>query len=390
MLDNYAGVVKTSRVMLYQMMNESQTGGHDILEAFQMQHPDWLYYDDPCEELGILLWPNCHYGDLNKRQLPLLERDLAEVQSIEILKKFCQFNHSSKTVQIRARLSQIQMDGINERKAKKQLAGILNGSPLEVTENQGDDFQTETETETETKTILNMESSVELPTPSEAPFIPAIINDDPSKKTLWDRLTKKEKIFFETIIQIVDYFKQVTGKNRTGYHTQGALKLIKYWLKEGYGLEDFQKVIDYKTDLFRKDQKLDWISLDTYTRQDKFEDNLSKALDWSEDQTEKGKDFDPDHFPDLAWVKDSYLGKYIPYSKKYFPEMVQKMNHLTVVQYADFLGKDQTWNDPINITPTHLQRTFIEIHQEADQKGIRVGVILPSRLKAIIKQLITV
>lgn len=55
------------------------------------------------------------------------------------------------------------------------------------------------------------------------------------------RLTKKNKKHKDSIITIVNYFKQITGRDRISYSTKGALTLMLYWLNEGKTIEDFKK-----------------------------------------------------------------------------------------------------------------------------------------------------
>jgi len=386
-LDNYSGVIKISKSLLFKLMNESEAGGNDILGAMQKQHPSWIYYDEEHEQLAILLWPNCIYSDLKPRQLKVLEKDLQEVTSIEVLKKMCEHNHSSKTELIRKRLSQIQMDLINEGKAMEKLKLFLNGSPSEGPEDQHFDKQTKTKTETKTETsnISGLESPVRRGLPSS---VFEDISNDQGKKKLWDRLTKKEKDLFPQVIEIVDYFKEVTGKVKTQYFTAGALRLMKRWLKEGWQVEDFKLVIDFKTDYFQTKGDLQYISLDTYCREGSFEDNHQKAVFWIEDEEEAGRAFDPDCHKEVSEeVRERYAGYYLSYVKKNFPDLVKEKGHLTVTQFESFMKESQPWNNPVAMTKKTLQTKFREIHHEAENRRLKVGVILPNRLQHSVSQL---
>lgn len=93
---------------------------------------------------------------------------------------------------------------------------------------------------------------------------------------LQKRLNCKNGKHEQAVIEIVDYFNQVTGR-KAEYQTKGALKYILHWLNEGRKVEDFKIVIDYKTKEFKGTENEKYIALDTYCRFDKFEDTLSKA-----------------------------------------------------------------------------------------------------------------
>ncbi len=105
---------------------------------------------------------------------------------------------------------------------------------------------------------------------------------DEKKKKRYDflktRLQKQKNSlkYMRQVIQIVDCFNEITGR-RCDYHTMGNLKLILYWLREGYGVKQFQGVFEYKFKQFTEDKKPQWINIDTMCRQDKFENNLENA-----------------------------------------------------------------------------------------------------------------
>jgi len=142
----------------------------------------------------------------------------------------------------------------------------------------------------------------------------------PTQTKLQQRLNCKNAKHEAQVIEIVDYFNQVSGHSAQP-HTKGALELILYWLNEGYTILDFKKVIDFKTRLFKEMKKPENIALDTYCRKIHFEDNLEKAnaqaLSTSADQSlndieltqeqaaqyEASKAYILDHYPNLKEVR---------------------------------------------------------------------------------------
>lgn len=93
---------------------------------------------------------------------------------------------------------------------------------------------------------------------------------------LKERLNCKNSKHEAAVVEIVDYFNLVTGR-KTEYHSKGQLKYLLHWLNEGYAVDDFKAVIDYKTNIFKGTPNENYIALDTYCRFDKFEENLTKS-----------------------------------------------------------------------------------------------------------------
>jgi len=143
----------------------------------------------------------------------------------------------------------------------------------------------------------------------------------PTKTKLQERLNCKNAKHESEVIEIVDYFNQVSGR-KAEYQTAGALKWILYWLNEGHSVADFKAVIDYKTAEFRGTENEKYIALDTYCRREKFEDNLSKAknqtvkaqktentlndIELTQEQAaqyEASKAYILDHYPNLKEVR---------------------------------------------------------------------------------------
>lgn len=103
---------------------------------------------------------------------------------------------------------------------------------------------------------------------------------------LKERLNCKNSKHEAAVIEIVDHFNQVSGR-KTEYYSKGQLKYLLHWLNEGYTVDDFKAVIDYKTQLFNGTPNENYIALDTYCRFDKFEENLTKAKSTAQPTTDK-------------------------------------------------------------------------------------------------------
>lgn len=107
---------------------------------------------------------------------------------------------------------------------------------------------------------------------------------------LESRLSEKNKKHFDKIIQIVDEFRSITGRD-VNYSTKGSLKLILYWLNEGYDVPQFIGVFDYKYRQFKGTENEKYIAIDTFCRIDKFENNLEKARqDWLDRKKKEKKE----------------------------------------------------------------------------------------------------
>lgn len=141
------------------------------------------------------------------------------------------------------------------------------------------------------------------------------------------RLSKKKEDlqYGERIVEIVDHFREVADKPKTGYHTQEPLRLMLRWLKEGYSVEDFKLVIDYKTWYFsRRNPSPEYIALDTYFREKAFESNLEKAKDWKvrREEDPEGDDSTVEVQPETeriferlnAWYQGNPKGKHLSFT----------------------------------------------------------------------------
>lgn len=105
------------------------------------------------------------------------------------------------------------------------------------------------------------------------------------------RLTKMKSSlkYMRQVIEIVDAFNEVTGR-KCEYHTMGSLKLILYWLREGYDTPQFRGVFEFKHAQFTDSGKTEWINIDTMCRQDRFENNLENAREWWRQKNKKKKE----------------------------------------------------------------------------------------------------
>ncbi len=103
-----------------------------------------------------------------------------------------------------------------------------------------------------------------------------VISLPPAQQKLWKGLGKSNKKHFDAIIEITDYFNKVKG-SRKPYMNKGRIKLILKWLNAKYLVEDFKKVIDYKMVELKDLKNGDYLEMETFFRENKFETNLEKA-----------------------------------------------------------------------------------------------------------------
>lgn len=140
------------------------------------------------------------------------------------------------------------------------------------------------------------------------PSIEILDKDPAAYDRLKSRLTEKDKKHFNSIIKIVDEFNRITGRN-VSYFTKGSLKLILYWLNEGYDVAQFVGVFDYKYRQFKGTENEKYIAIDTFCRIDKFENNLERARqEWIDNKRKQG-DLDgvgDDFFAMKNWVLTNY------------------------------------------------------------------------------------
>lgn len=188
---------------------------------------------------------------------------------------------------------------------------------------------TETSTETSTDNYLYVEPDDSTPEPS--------MPSSSDLEKLDARLSGKKMEYRAAVIEIVDYFREVTGKKQVNYSTKGALNLMTYWLKEGYTVEDFKLVIDFKTNYFRSREMHDNINLDTFCRQTKFEDNLEKAKAIEEKLGER-----KDELNDCELTKDE-MAAYVAYEKwlnATYPEVTKRLRFFSHSEFRKYLSKD--------------------------------------------------
>ena len=108
------------------------------------------------------------------------------------------------------------------------------------------------------------------------------------------RLKASERKYRDEIIKVVDCFNQITGRS-VNYSTLGSLKLMLFWMKQGYDVRQFGAVFDYKYRQFKDNlDQQKWIAIDTFCRQDKFENSLERARqEWLDNQRKKKEQQQP-------------------------------------------------------------------------------------------------
>lgn len=75
---------------------------------------------------------------------------------------------------------------------------------------------------------------------------------------------------------LLAHFNQLTGRN-CGY-SEPRFKLLRHWVKQGYDLDDFKRVTEYKYNQWKDDKNMkQYIELDTFWRRVHFEKNLEQA-----------------------------------------------------------------------------------------------------------------
>jgi len=121
--------------------------------------------------------------------------------------------------------------------------------------------------------------------------------------------------------QIIDDFKEVTGKSRTTYFASAALKVIIFWLSEGFTREDFRLVFEHCTWKYRRDRQETNVSIVTMCRMlskegsRTFTDHLSEAEPAPVDNYELPPKLAPKYEHHLQHVKEYWPSAY--WGKKY-------------------------------------------------------------------------
>lgn len=193
--------------------------------------------------------------------------------------------------------------------------------------------------------------------------VPAETTPPPTKTKLQKRLNCKNAKYETAVIQIVDYFNSVTGRV-SQYHTAGALSLMLYWLNEGYSIDDFKAVIDFKTKLFTDMKKPENISLDTYCRKTTFEDNLEKAkrpiIPAAESENLKDIELTEDEISAYNELKNQIKSK--------FPETYAKVAFFTYSEFRQFRKREFYRMFQYQYTESTFQRRMAEAFRELETK----------------------
>lgn len=175
------------------------------------------------------------------------------------------------------------------------------------------------------------------------------------------RLSKANKKHREAIIEIVDYFRAVSGKSKTAYSTKGALGLMLYWLNDGKTVDDFKKVIDFKTAEFNRTGNTQYISIDTYCREKKFEDTLQKVEALAEIPEEiQDCELTETEKAEYNQIKTAWANK--------FPEAFRTVPFFTFSEFKKYKARDFYTKFPYQYTERLFQIRMKDILNGLEQK----------------------
>lgn len=134
-----------------------------------------------------------------------------------------------------------------------------------------------------------MNKSNYLPQQRQIPFSlstfvnPNHMNVNPAEKD------NKETRLAIAIAEVISHYNKVTGRN-VGY-SSGRHKIIQKRLKDGYTVEDFNLICDYKYQEWKDDDKMKkYIEIETFLREEHIQKYLERAKEWKNEnkQSKKG------------------------------------------------------------------------------------------------------
>lgn len=415
--DNYSGIMKISRKGFYSLMNVTPEAGKDIFEAFMKQFPDVLAFDEETSELAILFFPNTNLQEMRDRQIPVLQKDLKDVQSTKLLSMMVKMNHRNNVQHHLSRLQQLTADKRHQETFEKSItsedvvspigdidfqvvAPNLNLNPnlnpnnevnMSISESEFDGPKSEFELGLEeeiqrlNRKAKDMISAVDgmatdelraayLKTLSKSEYQDWIKYENfakygPKKERLFNELKKSERWAAFLIIPAVDEFISLSGKTRTSYHA--AKDYFMHWIRKGYSLEDFLAVIRYKINEFKGTDNAKYIKLDTFLRYGnggKFLTNLDAAMNWMEEQDEEEDKFKVEDHPNLRLSDREKMtyNRYKTWIENNYPALWSKKLFMTVEQYFS-ISRDENLTGRMIITDKARQMIRDRSHGEAEK-----------------------
>jgi len=190
---------------------------------------------------------------------------------------------------------------------------------------------------------------------AKAPTPPQGIFNDPEGKT-FKRLNKKRRKHLQLISEVVAYFAERSGRKHAKPYTKGVYDQICKFAEQGYTLEDFKKVIDFKTWYFTEENpKREYINLTTYLRNSKFEANLEAANNREADNNPAEGATDSSYKRFLEYLGDNpQLKPFVPSEQKYVDfvsqdEYTNKVRLQQAVQMVSTKGWTYKGSDFIDI-----------------------------------------
>lgn len=131
------GIFKLSITTMGHFIGLKNDNIESAFKGYLLAYPDRTKYDKETGEVALLLWPKLALVNANIAAKKKAERELEEVQSIELLKAVISRNSATLSKPYLFRIRQLQMEEINRKKElEKACAPYQIGNASEVPENE--------------------------------------------------------------------------------------------------------------------------------------------------------------------------------------------------------------------------------------------------------------
>ena len=228
-----------------------------------------IAYNSDTKEIAILNWGKYNLNKGGKPVEDCITSELKTVKDLSLLKMVETGIESSKIRGLYDTFTSRLRDEDKKKIKKKKKKKIKKKNSLSIS-------ATPQMTTCDKEPIIDLENPI--PTIEQGFEQTKLIDLPAPQQKLFDALPKKNKVHFNDIIEIVDYFNKVKG-TISQYANKGRMDQMTRWLNRGYKVDDFKKVIDFKMEELKDYRDGKYLRMETFFTESKFESNLEKALE---------------------------------------------------------------------------------------------------------------
>jgi uncharacterized phage protein (TIGR02220 family) len=301
--------LKTAGFQLGYTNGPVESALHGLCATF----PDFVAWDEQTGEVALLQYPKQVLTNASGKTLAIIKRDIEKVQSIPLLRRLISLNSATISKMYLEQIRRLQVVGINSAR--------FDGDMAQSTVNQNDALEREREREREIY-IVEFEQ-LDGTTKMSSNFQ---INHELEKKT--DQITNTDDSG-NIVLQVLMYLNVKAGTEyRPG--AKSHAQIINAREKEGYTLEDFQKVIDTKVADWLHDAKMrKFLRPSTLFNATHFPEYLNeRRIDQAVTQAHEAHDVETPY--------DESYNKYLSWCKNTYPAIIDHVKHLSKAQFVEF------------------------------------------------------